>query len=389
MTHERNEIQGMIPKAPQHVATIDTDTGLAEFIDRMRERDWIAIDTEFLRERTYYPKLCLVQIADTETVGLIDVLALSDTTPLVALLVDPDVCKVFHSAEQDLEVLYHTYGRMPAPVFDTQIAAPLLGFDDQMGYARLIEALLDRKLSKSHTRTDWSQRPLPAGALDYAADDARYLSVAYRVLTRRLAEAERLDWLADDFERLVSPSRFHVDTRRAWRRVKATHRLAPQAQQIIAELADWREQRAIESDRPRRWVLADNTIVALAENQPRSDIELADTPDLPSKTLERHGAALLACIERGLARPAKPLNPNAGPPDGPTKRQIKTGMNALGHAAERVDIPASAIASRQDVAAIVAGERDGRLLQGWRASVAGQAVVDAVETAQADAAGRN
>lgn len=154
MNDKLDEAKRMIPKAPGRVVTIDDDTALAEFIAGLAGCDWIAVDTEFLRERTYYPKLCLVQIADTDHIGLIDVLALSDLSPLAELLTDPDVRKVFHSAEQDLEVLYHSFGEMPAPIFDTQVAAPLLGFDDQMGYARLVDALLDKKLPKDHTRTD-------------------------------------------------------------------------------------------------------------------------------------------------------------------------------------------------------------------------------------------
>ncbi len=386
MNDKLDEAKRMIPKAPVPVVTIDDDAALAEFIAGLAGCSWIAVDTEFLRERTYYPKLCLVQIADTDHIGLIDVLALSDLTPLAELLTDPGIRKVFHSAEQDLEVLYHSFGEMPAPIFDTQVAAPLLGLDDQMGYARLVDALLDKKLPKGHTRTDWSKRPLPDGALDYAADDVRYLAVAYEVLRTALDAADRLDWLTGDFERMVEPDRFNVDTSAAWRRVKAWNRLAPAAQQVLAELTDWREREAMAADRPRRWILADAPLIAIAESQPARDIELADTPDLPSRTLERHGNELLACVERGLARPPEMLDPNAGPPDEATRRRIKTGMRALTRAAEAADIPPAAVASRGDVAAIVAGRRDGRLLQGWRAEVAGRAVVEAVETAQTDAA---
>ena len=229
----------MIPKPPEHVVTITDDAALAEFAARMRERDWIAIDTEFLRESTYYPKLCLVQIADAHEIGLIDVIALDDLEPLAALLTDTSVLKVFHSAEQDLEVLYQRFGTMPAPLFDTQVAAPLVGLDDQMGYARLIKALLDIDLPKAHTRTDWSKRPLPTGALDYAADDVRYLALAYHVIGTTLVEHEREAWLVDDFEQMVQPERFDVDTTAAWRRIKSWHRLNPAQQQALAEIADW------------------------------------------------------------------------------------------------------------------------------------------------------
>lgn len=388
MNDKLDEAKRMIPKAPDRVVTIDDDAALKEFVSGLASRDWIAVDTEFLRERTYYPKLCLVQIADADHIGLIDVLALSDLGPLAELLNATDVCKVFHSAEQDLEVLYQTFGELPAPIFDTQVAAPLLGFDDQMGYARLIDALLNTKLAKGHTRTDWSKRPLPEGALEYAADDVRYLAVAYQVLRVALSAAGRLDWLAGDFERMAEADRFRVDPNASWRRIKAWNRLTPAAQQVLAELADWRERAAMAADRPRRWILADTALIAIAENQPARDIELADTPDLPAKTLERHGNELLACVARGLARPAVVLDANAGPPDEATRRRIKTGMRALTRAAEAADIPPAAVASRADIAAIVAGQRDGRLLRGWRAEVAGHAVVAAIESAQADAGKR-
>lgn len=172
----------MIPKPPEHVATITDASTLRAFCERMRARDWIAVDTEFLRESTYYPKLCLVQIADREEIGLIDVLVIDDLDPLADLLSDSRVLNVFHSAEQDLEVLSQRFGPVPAPLFDTQIAAALVGQDDQMGYARMITALLEVDLPKTHTRTDWSRRPLPDGALYYAADDVRYLAVAYEVI---------------------------------------------------------------------------------------------------------------------------------------------------------------------------------------------------------------
>ncbi|WP_158583532.1 ribonuclease D [Salinisphaera sp. Q1T1-3] len=372
----------MIPKPPAHVLTIDDATTLATFVSDMAQRDWIAIDTEFLRERTYHPQLCLVQIADTERAGVIDVLAIDDLTPLGTLLTDTTVTKVFHSAEQDLEVLLHTFGTMPGPVFDTQLAGPLAGLDDQMGYARMVDALLDVKLSKAHTRTDWRQRPLPEGAMAYAADDVRYLSVAYRLIVDELARRDRLAWAMEDAERLTVPDRFAPEIDGAWRRIKAWPRLSPAAQQILAELASWREHEALTADRPRRWILADDAIIALAETAPTDDLTLADTPALPEKTLARHGEALLAAVARGLARNPVVLDPDAGPPDAATKRQIKAGMQALEDAARQSDVPAPTLSSRAEIARLVAGRRDLRLLQGWRRTIAGETVQRAVAAAQ-------
>lgn len=373
----------MIPKAPDHVVTITDAAALTAFVARMRERDWIVVDTEFLRERTYYPKLCLVQIADTEEIGLIDVLALDDLAPLAELLADPALLKVFHSAEQDLEVLYQRFGQMPAPLFDTQVAAALVGLDDQMGYARLIKALLDVDLAKSHTRTDWSKRPLPAGALDYAADDVRYLTLAYQKIGQQLLDRSREQWLAEDFERMVEPTRFDVDTAQAWRRIKSWHKLDAGQQQALAALTGWREREAMATDRPRRWILGDDAVVEIARRRPRDAEALAAIRALPAKTASRHGEALLACLREAEQREAIPLAPQPLPPTNAEKRRIKAGMDTLGRCAEQAGVAASALASRKEIAAMVDGARDLRLLSGWRYEVAGEPVLAAIKNAEA------
>jgi len=374
----------MIPKPPEHVATItDADT-LRTFTQRMRERDWIAVDTEFLRERTYYPKLCLVQIADSEEIGLIDVIAINELSPLADLLYDHSVLKIFHSAEQDLEVLNQRFGGVPAPIFDSQVAAPLVGYDDQMGYARLISGLLHVDLDKAHTRTDWSKRPLPPAALDYAADDVRYLAVAYIALRDELVARERLDWLTPDFEHLADATRFDIDPWQAWRRLRHWHRLKPTQQQILAELAAWREREAMTADRPRKWILSDDAIMDIARGAPADSQALAAIDTVAPKTAGRHGQALLDAAARGLEKPATPLAAPPTRPDGREKRLVKAGMARLEECAATTGIAASAIASRKAIAALVAGERDTRLLTGWRHHAAGGEVLAAIEQAAAD-----
>ena len=383
MQSKRELANPMIPEPPAQATTITTTAELVTFIDAVAHRAWVAIDTEFLREKTYYPKLCLVQIADTEICGVIDVLAIEDLSALVRLLVDAETIKVFHSAEQDLEVLLHTLGVMPAPLFDTQLAAPLVGLDDQMGYARMIAALLDVSLSKAHTRTDWSRRPLPAGAIDYAADDVRYLAVAYPRLVAALGARDRLGWVMDDTARMTDPARFAPAPETAWRRVKGWFHLPAGTQQILAELAAWRERVAVEADRPRRWILSDTALITLAEQAPTDDITLADTVELSDKMLARHTDELLAAISRGKAAPATVLDPDAGPPDNATKRLIKHGMQALEQAAQAAELPAATLGSRAEIARLVAGRRDTRLLTGWREEIAGRDVLAAIQAHQA------
>ena len=382
MQSKRESSASMIPEPPAHATTIDTGAALAAFVAPLMTGDWVAIDTEFLRERTYYPKLCLVQLANAEVSGVIDVLAIADLSPLIELLAAPGVVKVFHSAEQDLEVLKHTFDVMPTPLFDTQLAGALVGLDDQMGYARMIEALLDVKLAKGHTRTDWSKRPLPDGAIDYAADDVRYLAVAYPIIQARLVESGREHWATEDATRLADPARFAVDADTAWRRVKGWFHLPAEAQPVLAELAAWRETVAVASDRPRRWILSDAALLTLAEQAPTDDIALADATELSDKMLTRHTEALLAAIARGRDAGPMLLDPNAGPPDGPTRRAIKHGMSTLAAVAEEADLSPSVLASRAEVARLVAGHRDGRLLAGWRGALAGQRVLAAVEAHQ-------
>lgn len=371
----------MIPEPPAAVVMIDNNRALADFIRELSQSDWVALDTEFVRERTYYPQLGLVQITNGKRIGLIDVLALTEVLPLTNLLQNKDILKVLHAPDQDLEVLNHYFGQPPVAVFDTQMAAALAGLDHQIGYARLVEALLGKKLPKDHTRTNWLHRPLPTGPLAYAADDVRYLAVVYPILRTALWEADRLAWLDDDFTALTRPEQFQVDTSVAWRRLRHRHLLAPASQQVLAELADWREQKSMAADRPRRWILADDALMAIAEGQPTTDIALADTPGLPHKTLARYGNELLDCVRRGLQRPACALDNDSGRPDPETRRLIKAGMNALKQAAQQTGIAAGAIASRTDVAALVNGQPRSRLQDGWRYQVAGQAVQRAIQAA--------
>ncbi|PSQ93813.1 MAG: ribonuclease D, partial [Proteobacteria bacterium SW_6_67_9] len=170
---------------------ITTPAELAATAERLRAAGWFALDTEFIRETTYWPRLCLIQVATADTLALIDPLTLDDLTPLLEVLFDPGVTKVLHAAAQDLEIFHHMTGEVPGPIFDTQVAAPLLGWPEQAGFARLVEGVLGERLGKGHARTDWSERPLPEEALAYAADDVRYLVPLYQYLHHNLADRGR------------------------------------------------------------------------------------------------------------------------------------------------------------------------------------------------------
>ncbi len=378
----RVNTSGMIPKPPEHVATITTEAALADFAARMGKTDWIAVDTEFKRESTYYSQLCLVQIADIHEIGLIDVLAIQNLAPLAELMARADLLKVFHAAEQDLEVLYQTLGVMPAPVFDTQIAAPLAGYNDQMGYARLIGAMLDVALAKTHTRTDWTRRPLHEQALAYAADDVRYLAAAYPALHEQLESLGRLAWLDTDFAALADAQRFQPAPESAWKRVRAWQRLRPGQQQALALLTEWRERQAISADRPRKWILKDDALVEIAKRRPQDMNTLTRIDGLPDKMAARHGQALLECVAAARQRPNENLAPISEPLTDDQTRTLEEAMGVLKQRAIETGIAAGTLASRKELQRMVEGQRDLRVLGGWRAHVAGDALLDVVENRQ-------
>lgn len=369
----------MIPEAPTEVAVIDDSHDLAGLVDRLRRHDWVALDTEFVRERTYYPRLCLIQLAGPDELACVDPLALDTLEPLTAILSDRQVTKVLHAATQDLEVLLQASGTMPAPIFDTQVAAALLGHPDQIGYARLVAAILDVELDKAHARTDWSQRPLDTQQVDYAADDVRYLAELYPHLRDQLTTRGRLEWLHAESESMVDPARYTPAPAHAWQRVKGVHKLRPQQQQMAARLAEWRETTAIERDRPRRWILKDDALVQLARKRPGNKAELARIRDLPESVIRRHGDALLDCVRAAGQAPAEALVAEPAVLSPEQQPLVDLLMAALRARAATVDISVGALASRKQLEQLAGGERDLPITRGWRLAAAGQTLLDLLD----------
>ncbi|MCG5536668.1 ribonuclease D [Ectothiorhodospira mobilis] len=357
---------------------IDQGDALQALCARLQQAPWIALDTEFLREKTYYPRLCLVQVATEEEVACIDPLALKDLSPLTALLQDPSILKVLHAGAQDLEIFFHRDGRVPAPVFDTQVAAALLGHGDQIGYGRLIQAVLGVELEKGHSRTDWSRRPLEPEQLRYAADDVRYLAQAYPRMREALEAKGRLAWLEEDFRRLEDAGSYRPDPETIWQRVKGLNTLRrPRQMAVVQDLARWREQEAMRCDRPRRWLLQDEVILDLARRQPQDLQTLAKVRGLAEATVQRHGETLLGLIRGAMARPQEdcPTPPSrGGRPDAQQEALVDVAMGLLRHQALANDISPAAIATRRDLEALVAGDPHSPLLRGWRARLAGDAL---------------
>lgn len=367
--------EGFCYSGPMHAAAhtplVQDARTLARLCDSLRGAPWLALDTEFLREKTYYPRLCLVQVATPERLACIDPLAIEDLGPLFELLRDPGTVKVLHAARQDLEALLRVAGEVPAPVFDTQLAAGLLGLPEQVGYGTLVERLLGVSLAKAHTRADWSRRPLPPEWVDYAADDVRYLARVYELMLQRLADRGRLGWLDPEFQALVNPALYQPDPEQAWLRVARSERLNDHQRAVLQALAAWRERTAQSQDRPRLWILRDEVLVDIARTLPRTREALAGLRDFPERTLERHGRVLLELVaehrERRLAAPRAGASAL-----GPREEALADLLAAVVRLrASELDIHPTLLANRRELERLAAGEHGLAVNQGWRHLVVG------------------
>ncbi|MBS3800414.1 MAG: ribonuclease D [Thioalkalivibrio sp.] len=355
---------------------IASPQALKDFLDAIGGTEWIALDTEFMREKTYYPRLGLVQLATLDRLACVDPQGL-DIRELEPLLLDPNVTKVLHSATQDLEVLYRELGRVPAPLFDTQIAAGLLGYGDQIGYANLVKAILDRDLDKSQTRTDWSQRPLSEQQIRYATDDVRFLATLFMRLLRDLETRQRMEWLRPEMEKLTDPSLYEPDPELAWQRVSGVNRLKPHQRGILKTIAAWRERQAQAQDRPRRWILGDDILLDIARRVPRERGELQRLRGFPGNMKGTLQEELLEAIRTGQAMPREewPQLPEKAKLTEAEEVLVDVGMALLRECARRNDITPSFVGQRRDIIDLLQGNGSrGRLASGWRNKVAGQTI---------------
>jgi ribonuclease D len=348
---------------------ITRDTELADLCRALRGSAWLALDTEFLRERTYSARLCLIQVANRDTLALIDPLAVGDLSPFLAILHETSSRKVLHAARQDLEVFYDLDKRLPEPVFDTQIAAAFLGHDDQAGYATLVAALTGTVLPKGETRTDWSARPLTSAQLAYAADDVRYLRVIYEQLLEQLDARGRLAWAEAECLRLTDPALYANDPEQAWRRLRGGADLPVPAQQILRELAVWREQEAQRRNLPRAWVLRDEVLFELARRAPATAQALTSITGLDDKSRSRHGAALLAAMAAARAQEPRAIWEKVLPLTGQQINLVKQTMARIRELAGQHELAAALLATRRDVERLVRGADPAAVFRGWRAEL--------------------
>ncbi len=357
---------------------ISTHEELAAFCERARAFDAVAIDTEFLRERTFHPRLCLVQAATPDECVAIDPLAIRDLSPLAELMRDESTVKVFHACSQDMEVLYNTLGALPQPIFDTQIAAAFLGERLQISYHNLVQTFCDVSLPKTESLTDWSRRPLTDKQVEYAIDDVRYLIVSYACMVEKLEAQGRVRWVLDETRPLADISHYELDRRAAYKRVKRVSSCTRKQLAIARELASWREGLASKRDIPRKWVMSDDVLLALVKRAPRDPVSfrsIRGTDQLSERDVD---GALLA-IKNGLRCP-----PDNYPPAFHVRRGASAELESVTDlmyaliriVSERSGVATAMIASRDDLVSYVEHPEKSRLREGWRFELVGSLLDD-------------
>jgi ribonuclease D len=354
-----------------------SDSGaLQAFCQRIAGSRFITVDTEFIRDRTFWPVLCLVQIAGEEEAGAIDAQANGiDLTPVFELMAAPTPLKVFHAARQDIEIFYHLTGRVPAPLFDTQIAAMVCGFGDSVAYETLASRLAKARIDKSMRFTDWSRRPLSPKQLAYAISDVTHLRIVYEKLAKRLADEKRETWVAEEMAVLTAPSTYEMDPREAWRRLKPRSG-KPRFLAVLRELAAWREEEARRRNLPRSRVVRDETLKEIAAHDPKTVEDLTHLRSLGRGQAQGEmGRAILAAVERGHALPEsecpEPIESNHGEQlNGASVELLRVLLKMK---CERHHVAQKLVASAADIEALAESDAaDVPALHGWRREVFGE-----------------
>lgn len=359
---------------------ITTSDQLNDFCKSLESSDVLAVDTEFVRERTYFHRIGLIQVAGKEGCGAIDPVVLKDLTPLLEILKDPSKIKVFHAARQDLEILVRLCGQVIPPVFDTQVAAALVGWGSQISFAKLIQKALGKHIHKSETYTDWCRRPLSENQIQYAIDDVRYLMPAYERLIERLTELKRNDWVAGEVKIWEDPETFALpDPQKRFLKIKSLRSLKPKNLAVLRELAAWRENVAVSRDCLAKSIVRDETLLEIARKMPREAGELSSLRGFYHKEVGKSGAAIIKAIEKGnaVAEGDLPILPES---DGySTMRGIEELLSAFVQIrSEELKIEPSVLADRKRIHRFATHFEqkldmdENFLLQGWRREYIGK-----------------
>ena len=352
---------------------LSTQDQLEDFCRQIEGEKVIAVDTEFLREKTYYPKLCLVQVGAAELTAAIDPLLIEDLTPLAKIFEDASVTKVLHACGQDLEVILDGMGCVCAPVFDTQLAAAFLGMRQQVSYGSLVEAYCGVRLPKAESLTDWSRRPLDPEQLAYAEDDVRYLPGIYDRMVSDLARQDRLSWVRPEMDALCDPSRIKRDPSEAFLRLRRSGSLTRRQLAVAREVCAWREGVAAERAVPRKWVASDEVVVEVCKRTPGSLDRLRRIRGT-EQISERDGKRLLAAVARGVACPAEecPKVTKHLRPSSETEGVIDLMYAVLRLVSEKSGVATQLIATRDDLLDFLQDRKSSPLSRDWRWELAGR-----------------
>lgn len=354
---------------------IDTDQQFVAFLERCKKSPYIAIDTEFLREKTYYPKLCLLQMGIENEIAIVDPFKIRNLAALADVLVDPSIVKIFHACSQDVEILYHETGVVPSPIFDTQIAAAVLGKTQQASYSSLVSQYCDVNLPKKDSFTDWSQRPLSDSQIHYAADDVKYLPQIYYEMLAQLKKKNRLSWLEETFADLSKKEKYEIDPRVRYKKLKRVNQLNARQQAAAREFAAWRELQAQRLNIPRKWVVSDEQIVEACRREARTLDELYMVRGMKESLKTSDARKVLAALIVGLDCPQSEL------PDVRPKSENENNvdvildvMNALVRMRAREhEIAPQTLAPQAELLKLARGHYDdSELMQGWRYTLVGK-----------------
>jgi len=359
------------------IVYIDTNEALALYCDTIRLSKVICIDTEFHRETTYYPELALIQISNGADTCCIDPLTITNFKPFLSLLTNSSVTKVLHASGQDLEIFNHLFKTLPSPMFDTQIAAGLLGYGDQIGYAALIKKELNIDIDKSQSRTDWLKRPLNKDQLLYAASDVYYLAKAYPKMIEQLKSLNRLEWLQGDFSELCMPAKYKVDTNNIWKKVKGNQKLRGLQLAILQALAAWREEIAQKRNRPRRRIVPDDALIDIARLKPDNVEKIKTLRSLNKTRLSNEDAEQILQRMKNTLRMTQEHWPKHVKRHKLNMREealVDALIALLKLKAQEHRITPLNLASRKDLESLLQGKTDIPLMQGWRYAHAGQVI---------------
>jgi ribonuclease D len=354
---------------------------LAAFRERLRGAEYVTVDTEFMREKTFYPQLCLIQIAGPDEAAAVDPLAPGiDLSPVWDLIADEGVLKVFHAARQDLEIFLNLAGRLPRPLFDTQVAAMVCGFGESVSYEQLASKLAGARIDKTSRFTDWSARPLTERQVVYALSDVTHLRPVYDKLSRRLRKNGRTEWLAEEMAILTDPATYRSEPDEAWRRFRVRPTDKPRFLAVLKEIAAWREREAQRKDMPRSRVLRDENVLEIAAHQPTTVDDLARTRGLGRGFAEgRYGQEILQAVQRGLelppdAVPRPDARPEPAPGTGPLVELLKVLLKMV---CDDAGVAAKLVASSADLDAIAADD-DAAVpaMHGWRRELFGERALE-------------